>query len=290
MSRRTGRELFLMDVRYSLWLISRNKLVVSGFVLVAFFIFLAIFGPLIVNPEIAQRVDYPNQLKPPSWQHPFGTDDIGRDLLSLIILGARYDLMIAIVVIASSLLIGIVLGSISGYFGGVIDEAMMRITDIFLAFPGLILAMAIATVLGRSFTNLMLALIVVWWSGYARIMRGQVIAEREKPYVAAAKILSIPSYRIIFRHILPNAIYPMLVVATMDIGGAMLTAAGLSFIGLGPSPFEPEWGQLCSRGATYLFQAPWIMFFPGITILFASLGFNLVGDGLRDVLDPRLRR
>jgi len=290
MSRRTGRELFLMDVRYSLWLISRNKLVVSGFVLVAFFILLALLGPLIVNPEIAQRVDYPNQLKPPSWQHPFGTDDIGRDLLSLIVLGARYDLMIAITVIVTSLLIGIVLGSISGYFGGIIDEVMMRITDIFLAFPGLILAMAIATVLGRSFTNLMLALIIVWWSGYARIMRGQVIAEREKPYVAAAKILSIPSYRIIFRHILPNAIYPMLVVATMDIGGAMLTAAGLSFIGLGPSPFEPEWGQLASRGATYLFQAPWIMFFPGITILFASLGFNLVGDGLRDVLDPRLRR
>jgi peptide/nickel transport system permease protein len=282
--------MFWMDVRYALSLIRRNKLVVAGFVLAGFFLFLAIFGDFIVDPGVAKVVDYPNANKPPSWQHPFGTDDNGRDIVTMVVLAAKYDLAVAFSVISVSIVIGIVVGSVSGYFGGLIDEAIMRITDIFLAFPGLVLAMAIATVLGRSFTNLMLALIVVWWSGYARIMRGQYVSEREKPYVAAAKILNIPSWRIMFKHILPNAIYPMLVIMTMDMGGVILTAVGLSFIGLGPSPFEPEWGSLASRGATYLLQAPWIIFFPGLAILFASLGFNLVGDGLRDVLDPRLRR
>jgi len=289
MNRRQTR-MFFMDLKFALSLLKKNKLVMSGFVMVIFFVFLAIFGDFIVDPNIAKSVDYPNALKPPSWEHPFGTDDNGRDIVAMIVLAAKYDLAIALSVILASIGIGILVGSVSGYFGGFIDEVIMRITDIFLAFPGLVLAMAIATVLGRSFTNLMLALVIVWWSGYARIMRGQFISEREKPYVAAAKILSVPSWRIIFRHILPNAIYPMLVVLTMDMGGVILTAAGLSFIGLGPSPFEPEWGSLASRGAVYLFQAPWIIFFPGITILFACLGFNLVGDGLRDVLDPRLRR
>jgi len=284
------RKMFIMDLKFSLFLIAKNKLVVSGFAITIFFLFLAFFGTFIVDPNTPQAIDFANQLQPPSWVHLFGTDDNGRDILSLIVLGARYDLAIAFSVVLVSLFIGVILGSISGYFGRIIDEVLMRITDIFLAFPALILAMAIATILGRSFTNLMLALITVWWSGYARIMRGQVVSEREKPYVAAAKILDIPGWKIMFKHILPNAIYPILIVITLDMGGVILTAAGLSFIGLGPSPFEPEWGSLASRGATYMLKAPWIIFFPGVTILFASLGFNLVGDGLRDVLDPRLRR
>jgi peptide/nickel transport system permease protein len=283
-------KMFLMDLKFSLSLIKRNKLVVTGFIIVLIFTFLAIFGEFLVDPRTPQKIDFKNKLLPPSWEHIFGTDDNGRDIFSLIILGARYDLLIAIIVISLSVIIGIFVGSFSGYFGGIVDEIVMRITDIFLAFPSLVLAMAIASVLGRSFTNLMLALVSVWWSGYARIVRGQFVSEREKPYVSAAKLLNISSFRIIFRHILPNAIYPILVIATMDMGGVILTAAGLSFIGLGPSPFEPEWGSLASSGSIYLFQAPWIMFFPGIAILLASLGFNLVGDGLRDVLDPRLRR
>ncbi len=242
-SRRLELELRLKDLKYALWLLSRNKLIVLGFGIAIFYIILAIIGPFIVDPKIAERVNYLNQHKPPSWEHIFGTDDIGRDLLSMIILGARYDLWIAGVVVFLALSIGIVIGGISGYIGGRLDELFMRITDVFLAFPGLILAMAITEVLGRSFTNL-----------------------------------------------IPNSIYPLLVVATLDIGGVMLTAAGLSFIGLGPSPFEPEWGQLAARGSNYIFQAPWEVLFPGLAILFASLGFNLVGDGLRDVLDPRLRR
>jgi peptide/nickel transport system permease protein len=208
----------------------------------------------------------------------------------MVILAARYDLTIAFAVIGVSFVIGIAMGSISGYFGGAIDEFIMRVTDIFLAFPVLILAMAVSAVLGRTFTNLMLALIVVWWSSYSRIIRGQFVSERERPYVSAAKILNISNWRIMFNHILPNAIYPMFIILTMDLGNVILTAAALSFIGLGPGPFTPEWGSLASAGARYMTEAPWIIFFPGMAILFACLGFNLVGDGLRDILDPRLRR
>ncbi|MEM3385931.1 MAG: ABC transporter permease [Nitrososphaeria archaeon] len=283
-------KMFWLDIKFAFSLIKKNKLVVLGFIIVLIFIFLAIFGEFLVDPKTPSKIDFKNKLLPPSRDHIFGTDDNGRDIFSLIILGAKYDLFIAVSVISFSILIGIIIGSISGYFGGIVDEIIMRITDIFLAFPGLVLAMAIASVLGRSFTNLMLALIIVWWSSYARVIRGQFISEREKPYVSAAKLLGLSNFRIMFRHILPNTIYPLLILATMDMGGVILTAAGLSFIGLGPSPFEPEWGSLASSGSIYLFQAPWIMFFPGISILLASLGFNLVGDGLRDVLDPRLRR
>ncbi|MBO3763034.1 MAG: ABC transporter permease [Thermoproteota archaeon] len=283
-------ELKKKEVGYALWLFSRNKLVVFGSLIVVFYTILAIFGPFIVNPKISEQVDLSNALKPPTLQHIFGTDDLGRDLLQLIVLGARFDMSISLMVVLTATLIGVTIGSISGYAGGKVDEIIMRFTDILLAFPGLVFAMGITMALGRSAVNLFLALTLVWWTGYARIMRGQVLSEKEKLYVQAAKSLGIPDFLILFKHVFPNAIYPILVLATMDIGGVMLSAAGLSFIGLGPSPFEPEWGQLINRGASYLFIAPWIMFFPGLAVLTASLGFNLIGDGLRDVLDPRLRR
>jgi peptide/nickel transport system permease protein len=283
-------ELKKKEISYALWLFSKNKLVVFGSLIVVFYTILAIIGPLIVDPRISEQVNLSNALKPPSLQHIFGTDDLGRDILQLIVLGARFDMSISLVVVLTATLIGVAIGSISGYIGGKIDEIIMRFTDILLAFPGLIFAMGLTMALGRSTVNLFLALTLVWWTGYARIMRGQVLSEKEKLYVQAAKSLGIPDFLILFKHVFPNAIYPILVLATMDIGGVMLSAAGLSFIGLGPSPFEPEWGQLINRGASYLFMAPWIMFFPGLAVLTASLGFNLIGDGLRDVLDPRLRR
>jgi peptide/nickel transport system permease protein len=283
-------ELKKKEISYALWLFSKNKLVVFGSLIVVFYTILAIIGPLIVDPRISEQVNLSNALKPPSSQHIFGTDDLGRDILQLIVLGARFDMSISLVVVLTATLIGVAIGSISGYIGGKIDEIIMRFTDILLAFPGLIFAMGLTMALGRSTVNLFLALTLVWWTGYARIMRGQVLSEKEKLYVQAAKSLGIPDFLILFKHVFPNAIYPILVLATMDIGGVMLSAAGLSFIGLGPSPFEPEWGQLINRGASYLFMAPWIMFFPGLAVLTASLGFNLIGDGLRDVLDPRLRR
>jgi peptide/nickel transport system permease protein len=284
------RELRIRELKYALHLFSSNKLVLAGTAIVLFYVFLAIFGRFMVDVNEPYMLDFKNALKPPSSEHFFGTDDLGRDIFRLIILGAAYDMAVSIFVVAVSVAIGTVLGSISAYLGGKFDEAFMRIVDILFAFPGLLLAMAIQMILGKSLFNLALALILVWWAGYARLMRGQVLAEKEKLYVRAAKSLGLPGYRTLFKHILPNAFYPLLVSATMDIGGVMLSAAGLSFIGLGPTPFEPEWGSLVNRGAPFLFVAPWLMFFPGLMILLASLGFNLVGDGLRDILDPRLRR
>jgi peptide/nickel transport system permease protein len=284
------RELRIRELKYSLHLFSSNKLVVIGTAIVLFYVFLAVFGRLIVDAGEPYRLDLKNALKPPSSEHLFGTDDLGRDIMKLIVLGAGYDMAVSIFVVAVSIAIGTVLGAVSAYLGGKFDEVFMRLVDILFAFPGLLFAMAIQMILGKSLFNLAIALIVVWWAGYARLMRGQVLAEKGKLYVRAAKSLGLPGHRILFKHILPNAIYPLLVSATMDIGGVMLSAAGLSFIGLGPTPFEPEWGALVNRGAPFLFVAPWIMFFPGLMILLASLGFNLVGDGLRDILDPRLRR
>jgi len=284
------RELRIKELKYSLRLFFSNKLILAGTVIVLFYVFLAIFGHYFVDVNEPFKLDLKNALKPPSYEHPFGTDDLGRDILRLVILGAAYDIAISIFVVTVTVAIGVVLGSISAYLGGKFDEIFMRIVDIFFAFPGLLLAMAIQMILGKSLLNLALALILVWWSGYARLIRGQVLVEKGKLYFRAAKALGLPWYRILFKHVLPNAFYPILVSATMDIGSVMLSAAGLSFIGLGPTPFEPEWGSLVNRGAPHLFNAPWLMFFPGLMILLASLGFNLVGDGLRDVLDPRLRR
>ncbi|MEM2940122.1 MAG: ABC transporter permease [Thermoproteota archaeon] len=284
------RELKIKELKYTLHLFFSNKLVVAGTVIVLFYVFLAVFGHLMVDVKEPYNLDLKNALKPPSSENWFGTDDLGRDIFRLVVLGAAYDMAVSIFVVAVSITIGTVLGSVSAYLGGKFDEIFMRIVDILFAFPGLLLAMAIQMILGKSLFNLALALILVWWAGYARIMRGQVLAEKERLYVRAAKSLGLPGYRTLFKHILPNAIYPLLVSATMDIGGVMLSAAGLSFIGLGPTPFEPEWGSLVNRGRNFLFVAPWLMFFPGLMILLASLGFNLVGDGLRDVLDPRLRR
>jgi peptide/nickel transport system permease protein len=284
------KSLRRQELRYSIKLFLSNKLIVVGLAIVIFFYVLALIGPFIVNPKMAGIVQFNNALLPPSWSHIFGTDDLGRDLLSLVILGARYDMAIAIAVVAFGAILGIAIGAVSGYVGGKVDELFMRIVDVFFAFPALILAMAIALILGRSFTNLFLSLALVWWVSYARFMRGQVLAEKQKLYVRSAKSLGLSDFRTLFWHVLPNAIFPMIILATMDIGNVILSAAGLSFIGLGPSPFEPEWGTLVNRGAAFLFQAPWLMSLPGITILIASLGFNLMGDGVRDILDPRLRR
>jgi peptide/nickel transport system permease protein len=229
-------------------------------------------------------------MQSPSLKHLFGTDENGGDIFSRVIWGARIDLLIALAVVGSAALIGSVIGSISGYMGGKIDEALMRVTDVFLAFPGLILAMAIAAALGRNLINLTIALIVVWWPSYARLIRGVALSEREKLYVEAAKAIGAKNARIVFRHILPNVIYPLLVNATLDLGSVILTAAGLSFIGFGAGAGIAEWGRMISDGRNYLFQAPWMATFPGLAILLSSLALNLVGDGLRDVLDPRLRR
>jgi peptide/nickel transport system permease protein len=226
----------------------------------------------------------------PSWSHLFGTDGNGGDIFSRVLYGLRLDLVTAMEVVAVGAAIGILVGVVSGYLGRITDEVLMRVTDIFLAFPGLILSMAIATALGRNWTNLTISLMIVWWPGYARLIRGQVLVEKEKLYVEAARSVGASNWRLAFRHILPNSIYPLLVAVTLDIGGVMLTAAGLSFIGFGADVGVAELGRMVSDAEPYMLNQPWIMVFPGLAILITAIGFNLIGDGLRDVLDPRLRR
>ena len=221
-----------------------------------------------------------------------GTDELGRDYLSRIILAAPLDLLIAIVVVVSALLIGVVLGVVSGYYGGWVDEVIMRVTDIFLSIPGLILALAFTAALGPGLLNVMTALVITWWPGYTRLIRSQTLTIRESLYIEAARAVGVPSRRIVFRHILPNSFAPVLVNATLDMGTVILVAAALSFLGLGVQPPAPEWGSMVSEGRLYIIAQGlwWLSTFPGLAILFASLGFNLAGDGLRDILDPRMRR
>ncbi len=220
----------------------------------------------------------------------FGTDALGGDIFSRCIWALQLDLILAIWVVLWALVVGTIVGSIAGYYGGWIDNLMMRITDVFFAFPGLILAMAIAAALGKNMFNLSIALIAVWWAGYARISRGQVLSEKNKLYVEAARAVGLSNTRIIFRHVLPNSLYPLLVAATLDLGGVVLTAAGLSFIGFGANPGDAELGRMIADGREYFIQAPWLVFFPGLVIFLIVLAFNLIGDGLRDVMDPKIRR
>ncbi len=229
-------------------------------------------------------------LKQDARTHFFGTDSIGGDIFSRCLWALQLDLILAIWVVFAALVVGTSVGAIAGYFGGWVDNLTMRITDIFFAFPGLILAMAIAAALGQSMFNLSIALIAVWWAGYARISRGQVLSEKNRLYVEAAKAIGLSNRRIIFRHVLPNSIYPLLVAATLDLGGVVLTAAGLSFIGFGANPGDAELGRMIADGRNYFIAAPWVVFFPGIVIFLIVLAFNLIGDGIRDVMDPRIRR
>jgi len=223
--------------------------------------------------------------------HILGTDFYGGDIYSRIIWGAQEDLKIALSVVMVALSAGAVIGAASGYFGGKLDELVMRITDIFFAFPGLILAMAIVMAIGtRSLATISIALMITWWPTYARLVRGQVLIEREKLYVEAARSSGASDARILFNHILPNTIQPVIVQATMDIGSVLLVAAGLAFIGFGPPIGTAEWGMMIARGQNYILSAPWMTLYPGLAILFTALAFNLVGDGIRDIMDPKLRR
>lgn len=277
-----------------------------GLVLILLLLIVALFAPFIAkeHPSYVEvpteqgttvveerwNIHFERKLLPPSLEHPFGTDDYGRDILSMVVYGSQTSLRICLLVVSISMLIGVILGALAGYFGGVLDEILMRITDVFLAIPYLILAMAIAAALGRSIEHIMEAMIITWWPTYARLIRGQVLAVREQQFVEAARSVGASNSRILFRHILPNSFSPLLVEITLDLGGVLLTAAGLSFIGLGASPGTAEWGLMISDGRTHMFHAWWYVTFPGLAILFVVLGFNLLGDGLRDVTDPKLRR
>ena len=279
----------IRELRFTAHLLSQSPLVVAGFVLMFAFIVMAVFAPFIAPYGPEERI-WIAKLQPPSMEHIFGTDESGGDIFSRLVWASRLDLTIAVTVVLMAIALGASMGAVSGFIGGKTDEVLMRVTDVFLAFPPLILAMTIAAALGRNLTNLTIALIIVWWPGYARLVRGQVLSEREKLYVEAARAAGASRSRVIFRHVLPNSIYPLLVNATLDLGGVILTAAGLSFIGFGAGAGIAEWGRMIADGRNYMFQSPWMATFPGLAILLSSLSLNLVGDGLRDVLDPRLRR
>ncbi len=223
---------------------------------------------------------------------PLGTDAYGRDLLGLIILSIPLDLTIAFEVVISAFIIGLVFGSVAAYAGGLIDEAILRITDIFFALPVIIFALVVVISIpnGRTIPVLTGVVLLTWWPIYVRLIRSQVLAEKEKPYTEALRAVGASRFRILFLHIIPNSIYPVLVQATLDIGGVILAVSTLMFIGLTPSLELPELGNLSNQGLSYVNQAPWLLIFPGLTILIISLGFNLLGDGVRDILDPRLRR
>jgi peptide/nickel transport system permease protein len=266
-----------------------NKLAVLGLIIVVFLVIIAIIGPYIApHPEAARgAVDMGNRLQPPSSSNWFGTDDMGADIFSRVLIGTRLSLSIAAMVLIIAVGIGVPLGAIAGYFGGKLAEVIMRLTDIFLTVPPLILALAIAAALGPSIQNAMIALAIVWWPGFCRLTQGQVLALKQRTFVESAATAGATNGRIIFRHILPNTLTPIMVKISMDVGFAILTAAGLSFIGVGAQPPAPEWGAMVSLGRGYLPEWWWFSTFPGLAIFIAVFAFNMLGDGLRDVLDPR---
>jgi peptide/nickel transport system permease protein len=286
------------EIRYSLYLVRKSPLVVVGIIILVTFVALAFLAPYIAPYGPEQRIWADSNLPPgsPSTEegmpfHFWGTDDSGGDIFSRIIYAAQTDLRVSVTVVIVAVIVGTTIGAIAGYYGGKIDEVVMRVTDVFFAFPGLVLSMAIVMALGsRSLGNISIALMVTWWPAYARLVRGQVLGEREKLYVEAARSVGASDSRILAYHIIPNTIQPLIVQATMDTGSVLLVAAGLSFIGFGPPAGVAEWGLMISIAQNYFTVAPWAVFFPGFAILLTALAFNLVGDGIRDILDPRIRR
>ncbi len=266
----------------------RNPLTTIGLVLLLLFALSAVFAPVLAPADpLEQRLEL--RLQPPSREHPLGSDQLGRDVLSRLLYGAQISLRVGLTVVLSAGVLGTFVGLIAGYMRGLVDEVLMRVTDVFFAFPPLILAMAIAGALGRSLNNAMIAIAVVTWPVYARLVRGQVLSLREREFVLAAQSVGASTPRILLRHILPNTLSPLFVQASFDMGGAILAAAGLSFIGFGAQPPTPEWGVMISEGRQFISTQFWLSLYPGLAILLTVTAFNLLGDGLRDMLDPQLR-
>lgn len=267
----------------------RNWLAAAGMVLVAVFVLFALLAPWIA-PHDPASIDLPSRLESPSAAHWFGTDELGRDILSRVIYGARISMLVGSSVVAGSLLVGLILGSIAGYYGGYVDRFFSVIMmNAFLSFPGILLAIAFVAFLGPGIFNLILALCVGGWVGYARLVRAQVLAVKEKEFVEAARALGASDWRIVTRHIVPNIIQPVIVQAAIGMAGAVLAEATMSFLGLGVPPPTASWGSMLSDGRLHLFDAPHLVLFPAATVMLAVLSFNFIGDALRDYMDPRSR-
>ena len=267
--------------------LARNPMAIGGAVVVLAWVLVAATAPWIAPYDPIEQ-DVANRLAPPSVQHWLGLDGLGRDVLSRVLYGGRVSLPVAAVVVALASIFGTLYGALAGFVGKWPDEVAMRIVDMVLSFPALILAMAIAAALGPSINNSMLAMLLVWWPPYARLARGQVLALKECDFVPAARSLGLPERRILLRHVLPNSVAPSLVLMAMDFGNAIIITAALSFLGLGAVPPTPEWGAMVAEGRE-LMQQWWISTFPGLAILMVAIGCNFIGDGLRDAMDPRLR-
>jgi peptide/nickel transport system permease protein len=267
----------------------RNFAFAFGLILTVLLVLVALAAPLL-SPFDPNVQDTSRRLEAPSHQHLLGLDDLGRDVLSRIIWGARVSLRVGFSVVILASLVGIALGAISGYFGGWMDTIIMRVTDILLAFPGILLAIALVAVLGPSINNVILALAIIGWVGYARLVRGQVLKVREMEYVTAARALGAKSPRVIVLHVLPNVINPVIVMATLGLAGAILSEAALSFLGLGVQPPTPSWGAMLTAGRRYLGEANHLAIFPGAAIMLAVMGLNFLGDGMIDALDPKYRK
>jgi len=267
----------------------RNMLASVGMVLVAVFVIFALFAPWIA-PQSPSNIDLPLRLQPPSAAHWMGTDELGRDILSRVIYGARISMLVGGSVVAGSLLLGLVLGSIAGYYGGVADKFFnVILMNAFMSFPGILLAIAFVAFLGPGIFNLILALCIGGWVGYARLVRAQVLAVKEKEFVEAARALGASDWRIVTRHILPNIIQPVIVQAAIGMAGAVLAEATMSFLGLGVPPPTASWGSMLNDSRAHLFDAPHLVLFPALAVMLAVLSFNFIGDALRDYMDPRSR-
>ena len=269
-------------------IILSNRLAVIGGLIVLFWVIAAIGAPWFSPYDPITYLDVYNRLAPPSHAHLMGTDADGRDVLSRVLYGGRYSLGIGVTVVVAGTLAGLILGSVAGFFGGAIDEIFMRITDIVLAFPIIILAIAIAAALGPSARDAVIAMVAVWWPTYARVVRGLVLELRERQFVIAARVAGTPVWRILLRTVLPNTIGTVVVLSSLDVGNAILTVAGLSFINFGVPQPTPEWGNMITLAQSN-FDQWWLAVFPGLAIFTAIMGFNFFGDALRDALDPRTR-
>jgi ABC transporter, permease protein len=280
------------EFKLSLYLLNRNALTRISIIVLLLIIVCAFLAPVLAPyPEDAISATHPElALQAPCIEHLFGTDELGRDILSKTVYGIRISLSSALITVIFAMAIGTLLGAIAGALGGIVDEVIMRITDVFLSFPSLLLAIVIASFLGPSLRNAQISMIISWWPWYTRIMRGEAIAIREQPYVKAADTIGTPKWITILKHIIPNGMSPIIIQASMDMGAVVLTVASLGFLGLGAQPPTPEWGLMVSTSKSYFMNAWWYTVFPGLAIFITVLVFNIIGDGLREVMDPKTRK
>jgi peptide/nickel transport system permease protein len=282
-----------MDGREGIWReflrrLLRNRLAVAGGSVILFFFLVSAF-PTLFTSQNPDRIDVANILRPPSVAHPLGTDDLGRDVLARVVYGARVSLKVGFVAVGIATSIGLVIGLLSGFYGRRVDAVLMRFVDIMLCFPTFFLILAVIAFLSPSIVNIMVVIGLTGWMGVARLVRAETLSLKERDFVAAARAQGAGTARIMFRHILPNALAPILVAATLGVAGAILTESALSFLGIGVQPPTPSWGNILTTGKNYIAFAWWLSLFPGLAILVTVLGYNLLGEGIRDAVDPRLK-